>query len=75
MCGTFRPSAAWADPYGAYAYDGDDHWTPELIRDWWADRAKLAEWLETAERQWSAHDNALKREAAQGCFRLPPISP
>lgn len=44
-------SAAWADPDGAYAYDGDDHWTPELIRDRWADRAKLTEWLSTAERE------------------------
>lgn len=59
-------SAAWSDPYCAYAYDGDDHWTLELIRGWWADRAKLAEWLSDLEREWSVHDRDQEREAAQG---------
>ncbi|MFF4321222.1 hypothetical protein [Streptomyces sp. NPDC001568] len=22
------------DPMAGYACDGDDHWTPELVRDW-----------------------------------------
>ncbi|MFE7717833.1 ferredoxin [Nocardia rhizosphaerihabitans] len=59
-------SAAWADPYCGYAYNGDDHWTLELIRDWWADRARLAEWLSELEREWSVHDRDQEREAAQG---------
>lgn len=59
-------TAARADPYCAYAYDGDEHWTLELIRDWWAERAKLAEWLSDLEREWSAHDRDQEREAAHG---------
>lgn len=59
-------SAAWVDPFRAYACDGDAHWTVELIRDWWADRAKVAEWLGRLEREWSVHDRDQEREAADG---------
>lgn len=27
-----------SDPFSGYAWDGDDHWTPDLVRGWWADR-------------------------------------
>ncbi|MFD3594103.1 ferredoxin [Nocardia sp. NPDC058640] len=36
------------DPYSCYAADGDKHWTLPLIRDWWADRGRLAEWINQA---------------------------
>lgn len=29
------------DPMAGYACDGDDHWTPELIRDWWRERGRV----------------------------------
>ncbi|MGW0899935.1 hypothetical protein ACWD0G_23655, partial [Streptomyces goshikiensis] len=31
-------NAAANDPYAGYACDGDDHWTPQSVRAWWADR-------------------------------------
>ncbi|WP_174567668.1 ferredoxin [Nocardia altamirensis] len=43
-------SAARSDPYFAYACDGDHHWTLELIREWWAGRARLTEWLDKPNR-------------------------
>ena len=29
-------SGASSDPFSGYAADGDQHWTPEGVRDWWA---------------------------------------
>ncbi|MFD0635928.1 ferredoxin [Catenulispora yoronensis] len=36
--------AAWNDPFGGYACDGDEHWTVEAIRSWWSERARVREW-------------------------------
>lgn len=36
--------AAECEPFGAYGGDGDAHWTPELVREWWRDRARVREW-------------------------------
>ncbi|MFI5530765.1 ferredoxin [Kitasatospora sp. NPDC051853] len=33
------------DGAGGYAWDGDEHWTPELVRAWWRDRGQVREWL------------------------------
>ncbi|WP_433663652.1 ferredoxin [Nocardia sp. CA-128927] len=59
-------SAAWTDPFRGYACDGDNHWNLELIRTWWADRARLTEWIDKAHRTWSSSNNGAEREAAQG---------
>lgn len=33
--------AAEAEVFSAYGCDGDDHWTPETVREWWRDRARI----------------------------------
>lgn len=32
--------AADSDPFRGYGFDGDQHWTTELVRYWWRDRAE-----------------------------------
>jgi hypothetical protein len=39
-------SAAFQDPFDGYAWDGDDHWTPDQVLQWWEDRGRVEEWLE-----------------------------
>jgi hypothetical protein len=34
--------AAQHDPFRAYAADGDQHWSPNLIREWWQQRHEIA---------------------------------
>ena len=41
---------AYDDPFEAYGCDGDDHWTLAEIRGWWADRDRVARWIESALR-------------------------
>jgi hypothetical protein len=31
-------TGASSDPFSGYAWDGDQHWTPDLVRSWWAER-------------------------------------
>ena len=54
---------AWDDPFGEYACDGDDHWTLQEIRRWWADRGRLLEWIESA-AQLMANENATNELAS-----------
>ncbi|MEV6951357.1 hypothetical protein [Streptomyces sp. NPDC051183] len=58
--------AAAQDPMVGYACDGDDHWTPELVRAWWRDRGRVREWAVALDRTWSASAEAQEREAAAG---------
>jgi hypothetical protein len=45
-------TGASSDPFAGFGWDGDEHWTPSLVREWWARRqagaplvgALLAEW-------------------------------
>ncbi|NUT06613.1 MAG: ferredoxin [Hamadaea sp.] len=57
-------SAAWNDPFGGYACDGDDHWTATLVREWWADRPRLVTWIRDLERRWSASERDDERDNA-----------
>jgi hypothetical protein len=59
-------AAARSDPFRAYAADGDEHWTPELVRDWWAGRSRLAVWINDVRRRWEASDRADERDNAAG---------
>ncbi|MET8495886.1 ferredoxin [Streptomyces microflavus] len=34
-------AAAEAEVFSAQGCDGDDHWTPETVREWWRDRARI----------------------------------
>jgi len=64
-------TAAWNDPFGAYAADGDEHWTLELVRGWWADRGRLVAWIEGVQRRWSSSGRADERDNAVGYGILP----
>ncbi|MGH3954606.1 MAG: hypothetical protein ACRDTI_11280 [Mycobacterium sp.] len=33
----------YSDPYEGFAWDGNEHWTPALVREWWADRHERAD--------------------------------
>jgi hypothetical protein len=45
-------TGASSDPFAGFGWDGDEHWTTSLVREWWARRderaplvgALLAEW-------------------------------
>jgi hypothetical protein len=37
--------AACQDPFHGYAADGDEHWTPDLVMEWWDQRERVIEWL------------------------------
>jgi hypothetical protein len=54
------------DPWAGWARDGDAHWTPSLVREWWRDRQRLRDWISTKYRRWSVSDRAHEREAANG---------
>ncbi|MET9618327.1 ferredoxin [Kitasatospora indigofera] len=32
--------------FHGYAGDGDEHWTPDAVREWWAGRAGVRRWIE-----------------------------
>lgn len=59
-------AAAWQDPMGGFECDGDAHWTPELVRDWWRDRGRVREWAVALDRTWSVSEDEYRREAAGG---------
>ncbi|WP_327138801.1 ferredoxin [Nocardia sp. NBC_01327] len=54
-------TAAWSDPFAGYACDGDDHWTLGQIRQWWADRTRLVEWIDRVDHMWSVSDHEYER--------------
>uniref|UniRef100_A0AAU2JNC7 Ferredoxin n=1 Tax=Streptomyces sp. NBC_00049 TaxID=2903617 RepID=A0AAU2JNC7_9ACTN len=58
--------AAAQDPMGGHACDGDDRWTPELVRDWWRERDRVREWAVALDRTWSVSEREDEREAAGG---------
>jgi hypothetical protein len=58
--------AAQEDPCAGWACDGDTHWTPSLVREWWCDRGRVREWITTKQRRWNVSDRADEREAATG---------
>ncbi|MER5479334.1 ferredoxin [Streptomyces sp. NPDC002734] len=48
--------AAGEDPFGGYGCDGDDHWTPAAVRDWWRDRNRVLEHLRLGRAAWEEDD-------------------
>ncbi|MEU3775223.1 ferredoxin [Streptomyces sp. NPDC032472] len=58
--------AAEADPFAGYGADGELHWTPELVRDWWRERGRVREWAVGVARTWSGSASPYEREAALG---------
>ncbi|MFE2550029.1 ferredoxin [Streptomyces sp. NPDC059355] len=59
-------AAAWQDLMAGFQRDGDEHWTPELVREWWRDRGRVREWAVGLDREWSVSERAEEREAAGG---------
>ncbi|MFG2750994.1 ferredoxin [Streptomyces xanthophaeus] len=48
--------AAADDPMSGYGCDGDEHWTPEAVREWWRDRGRIREYLADRRGVYEADD-------------------
>jgi hypothetical protein len=48
--------AAEAEAFSGYGCDGDAHWTPEAVREWWRDRRRITEYLANRRSDWEADD-------------------
>ena len=59
-------NAAQEDPCAGWASDGDAHWTPSLVREWWRDRGRVRDWITEKRHRWRLSDRADEREAADG---------
>lgn len=59
-------TAAWNDPFRAYACDGDARWTLGLVREWWAGRERIAAWIQAACREMSESEREDERDNASG---------
>ncbi|SEO19358.1 hypothetical protein [Actinacidiphila rubida] len=57
--------AAWDEVLGGYAWDGDTRWTPEGVRAWWSQAARV--------RAWAAGFSA-RIAAASSSASAPPAS-
>ncbi|MEV0886098.1 hypothetical protein ACIOHB_14045 [Streptomyces microflavus] len=42
--------------FSAFGCDGDVHWTPEAVREWWRDRARVTAYLAARRPVWEADD-------------------
>ncbi|MEV7614318.1 ferredoxin [Streptomyces sp. NPDC089799] len=49
--------AARLELYSAYGWDGDDHWTPAAVREWWRDRGRVREWALAIAADWGAEEH------------------
>ncbi|MFD5365778.1 ferredoxin [Streptomyces sp. NPDC127103] len=48
--------AAENEAFGGYGCDGDTHWTPAAVREWWHDRERIREYLANRRADWEADD-------------------
>ncbi|MFE7855341.1 ferredoxin [Streptomyces sp. NPDC057403] len=48
--------AAQAETLSGYGCDGDTHWTPAAVREWWRDRGRVKEYLLSRRADWEADD-------------------
>lgn len=48
--------AAEDDPMTGYGCDGDAHWTPAAVREWWRDRGRIREYLAGQRARFEADD-------------------
>ncbi len=37
-------TAMWCDEIDSYGVDGNDHWSPQLVAEWWDRRGELIDW-------------------------------
>ncbi|MCF2529660.1 ferredoxin [Yinghuangia soli] len=59
-------AAADADPVAGYGWDGDDHWTVQSVRDWWAARDRVRAWAVESARHRTDSGSAAAEDAADG---------
>ncbi|MFI5527248.1 ferredoxin [Kitasatospora sp. NPDC051853] len=50
------------EPWGGYNCDGDQRWTPDLVREWWRDRGRVLEYLRDQSREWERIDTMDPRQ-------------
>ncbi|MGW0779024.1 ferredoxin [Streptomyces sp. NPDC002835] len=48
--------AAEAEAFSGYGCDGDAHWTPAAVREWWRERERIREYLVAGRADWEADD-------------------
>ncbi|MFI0899393.1 ferredoxin [Streptomyces sp. NPDC020983] len=48
--------AAQQEVFGGYGCDGDSHWTPASVREWWRERRRVVEYLADRRADWEADD-------------------
>ncbi|MFD7557122.1 ferredoxin [Streptomyces sp. NPDC059835] len=59
--------AATEEAFLGYNHDGDLHWTPELVRDWWRERGRVREWaVGVGWGAWATSERAEYRDTAAG---------
>lgn len=58
--------AAACEPFGGYACDGDNRWTPAMVREWWRDRGRITEYLAQHFYQWDEHPDATSQGTRSG---------
>ena len=58
--------AAGDEPFGGYAGDGDDRWTPDSVRAWWDARDKVEEHVAWLVADFASIDRDVCQEAAEG---------
>ncbi|MEV4192647.1 hypothetical protein [Streptomyces toxytricini] len=58
--------AAADDLPAAYACDGDLHWTPAAVREWWQGRGEVEEYIAAMLTEWEGSGEEEYREAAEG---------
>ena len=46
-------TGASSDPFAGYGWDGDERWTPSLLREWWARRQARAPLVGALLDEWT----------------------
>ncbi|WP_433060997.1 hypothetical protein [Dactylosporangium sp. CS-033363] len=54
------------DPWSGWACDGDEHWTPDLVRAWWRDRRRVRDWILCMQLEWGAEGEPFEEHEAAG---------
>ncbi|MFD3869686.1 ferredoxin [Streptomyces sp. NPDC058623] len=60
-------AAACEETLTGYGHDGDLHWTPDLVREWWHERAGVREWaMGLGWGPWVTDPQEWRNDAAAG---------
>ncbi len=57
-------NASLTDSFGEYGFDGHRTWTVSLVREWWKNRRRVAEWIEKFDdhSEWKQHEFAIQKQ-------------